>query len=360
MKKNATLWQATFCLLMAALTLSGCGKKSEKAWFHKDYLAVQMSKGDSWSIIDKDGKEVVVEEYPADAQISAVGDGVFWVKQGDTYQLYSIDSPKKPVTDEEFAHATDFQAGVAVVANPNQQIRIIDTKGRTVATLPKSIKRCHKFTQWGYARFKNTDNKEGIIDTKGNIVLKPEYEAADVAEGMMLTLKDKEEHKIQMLDMNGKTLGSIDSEKHPIHTYSGGMVIARSSDADDAHIAAFAAILRVAVAIRVPVHTLERIAHAVRRIDAGAVAQAQRGDRRTVRRRKGLPSRLNLPGVVCLLQALVIAVRPDADHLILLAVHKAGASALRTHQAIGNDILFIRQKFGIAHVHALPPHSSAM
>lgn len=227
-----------FCLMAAVLVLGSCGKKP-KQWFEKDYLAVQMSKGDSWSIIDKDGKEVVVEEYPADAQISAVNDGVFWVKQGDTYHLYSIDSPKKPVTDEEFAHATDFQVGVAVVANPNQQIRIIDTKGRTVATLPKSIKRCRKFEQWGYARIKNTDNKEGIIDTKGNIVLKPEYEAADVAEGMMLTLKDKEEHKIQMLDMNGKTQGSIDSEKHPIHVISGGLVIARNSDADDAHIAAF-------------------------------------------------------------------------------------------------------------------------
>ena len=226
--------------MVAALTLSSCAKESGKPWFQKEYLAVQMSKGDSWSIIDKDGKEVVKEEYPADARISNVYDGVYWVKQGDTYQLYSIDSPKTPLTNEEFAHATEFESGVAAVSNPNQQIRLIDTKGKTVATLPKSIKSCDKFTQWGYAAFSNTDNKVGVIDTKGNVVIKPEYEGIDIFLDMLLALKDKsDKSKVLILDMQGKKTGDFDAEKHPISIINDGLIIAKSSDADDAHIAAF-------------------------------------------------------------------------------------------------------------------------
>lgn len=239
MKKNVTLWQTTFCLMVAALVLGSCGKKSTRLWFQKDYLAVQMLKGDSWSIIDKDGKEVVKEEYPADASFSSVYDGVFWVKQGDTYQLYSIDSPKKPLVDEEFAHVTEFEAGRAAVTNPNEQIRLIDTKGKTVATLPKSIKRCFAFTQWGYARIINTDNKAGVIDIKGNVVLKPEYAAVDIYEDMLVIRKDGDDKKVQVLDMNGKKVGDFDFEMHPINEVSEGLFIAKSSDADDAHIAAF-------------------------------------------------------------------------------------------------------------------------
>ena len=233
-------WQLAGCLMVAALMLTGCGKKSGKAWFQKEYVAVQMSKGDSWSIIDKDGKEVVKEEYPADASISSVYDGVYWVKQGDTYQLYSIDSPKKPLTDEEFAHVTEFEAGVAAVSNPNQQIRLINTKGKTVVTLPKNIKRCYKFTQWGYTAFKNTEDKMGAIDTKGKIVVKPEYEELVVSADMIVALKDKSDKgKILILDMQGKKTGDFDMEKHPICTIWDGLIVAKSSDADDAHIAAF-------------------------------------------------------------------------------------------------------------------------
>ncbi|MBR1547173.1 MAG: WG repeat-containing protein [Prevotella sp.] len=236
--KSFKFWQYGCCMVVA-LCLCSCDKKGEKAWFHKEYLPVQMSSGDSWSIIDKDGKEVVKEEYPADASLSNVYEGVFWVKQGETYQLYSIDSPKKPVVDEEFAHVTAFKAGVAAVANPNQQIRLVDTKGKTVATLPKSIKRCYTFEQCGFARFVSTDNKEGVIDTKGSIVLTPEYFGVSIYDDMLVTLKNRDDKKIHILDMSGKKLCDFDTEKHPVISLSKGHVVAQNSDAADAHVAVF-------------------------------------------------------------------------------------------------------------------------
>lgn len=242
MKTNKTMkqWHLAICLLAAAFVFGSCEKNSTKLWLQKEYLAVQLSKGDAWSIIDKNGKVVIEEEYPADAIISNIYDGVFWVKQGDTYQLYSIDNPKKPVTDEEFAHVTEFEVGLAAVANPNQQIRIINTKGKTVFQLPKEIKRCNKYTQWGYATFENTDKKMGVIDEKGNIVVKPEYGLIEIEKDMLLTLKDKtDKRKVIILDMKGKKTGEFDLEKHPLISINDGMIIAKNSNADDAHIAAF-------------------------------------------------------------------------------------------------------------------------
>jgi hypothetical protein len=60
------------------------------------YMAVQLEKGDDWSIIDEDGNVVVKEEYDKDDIVSMVYENdVFWVKSNKKYNLYSIDSPKK-------------------------------------------------------------------------------------------------------------------------------------------------------------------------------------------------------------------------------------------------------------------------
>ena len=64
-----------------------------------------MYKGDNWSIIDKNGKEIVKDKYAPESQFShiSVSDGVYWVKQDDKWQLFSIDQPKKPLMDEVFS-----------------------------------------------------------------------------------------------------------------------------------------------------------------------------------------------------------------------------------------------------------------
>lgn len=220
-----------------AMLLSGCGKKS-KSGLNLDYLPVQMSKGDSWSIIDKNGEEVVKEEYPADSKLSTIRDGVYWVYSNEKYQLYSLDNPKKPVTDEEFATATGFHAGVAVVGNPNQQIRIVNAEGKTVATLGKDIKRCYEFTEDGYAIIRNTNDKEGIIDTKGNIVVAPAY--ADVQrpnEGLFLAKKDDDSKKVLILDMKGQKQGEIDTDKYYLlnEQFNESKIAVRAAGDTDAH-----------------------------------------------------------------------------------------------------------------------------
>ncbi|MBQ9637344.1 MAG: WG repeat-containing protein [Prevotella sp.] len=235
MKTNKNLWRATCCVAVAALMLSSCEKKKSDSYTDFDYMPVQMSKGDGWSIIDKDGKEVVKEEYPADAKLSLIYDGVYWVKQNDKYQLFNLKDPKKPLIDEEFTRVTTFRAGHAAVSNPNHPIRIINTKGETVATLQNTIKRCGYFSEEGYAVFMANNNKLGILDTRGKVVVKPDYDDMKdlVREGLILAKKSREDKKWLIIDMKGQKVGQVDEEKYYFLTNSfheGKLLVRNAND----------------------------------------------------------------------------------------------------------------------------------
>lgn len=213
-------WQQACCLVLSVMALSSCSKEQKPAT-EFNYFPVQMSKGDSWSIIDKDGKEIVKEEYPAEARLSVISDeGAYWVRINEKYQLYNLDDPKKPVIDEEFTRATRFEAGVALVSNPNQPIRIINAQGATVATLSKDISKCYKFSEDGYAVFVSSDNKGGVIDKQGKVVIKAEYAnmLSRTDGGVVLAQKNADDKKWLVLDMNGKKLGEINTEKYVLMT----------------------------------------------------------------------------------------------------------------------------------------------
>ena len=220
--------------LVATLLLAGCARK-EKNERNFEYMPVQMSNGEAWSIIDKDGKVVVKEEYPADAMLSPIYDGVYWVKSGDKYQLYNINNPKRPIIDEEFSRVTAFFSGVSVVSNSNSPIQIINTDGEFVRTLEKSIKRCYPFNESGYAIFMTIDNKEGVIDATGKIVVQPNYETLIGGNGYFLAQKKKGDIKFTILNSDGEKIGELDTEKYyPLNvSFNDGKLLVRNADDEE-------------------------------------------------------------------------------------------------------------------------------
>lgn len=219
-------------LAMASLLFS-CGGTKENV---VEYLAVQMEKGNDWSIIDADGDEVVKEEYSKDSRISSVYDGVYWVKSGDKWELYSLDNPKKAI-GEEYEYATDFHAGRAVVAAKGKPIKIIDTSGKVVKGLGKTVKVCCAFTEEGYAVFLNSDEKYGVLGKDGNAVIKAEYYYISpyISDGIVLAQKKEDDKKVLILDTTGKQRGKIDSNKYEpgITGYSEGKIVVTTTD--DSH-----------------------------------------------------------------------------------------------------------------------------
>ena len=198
------------CLLIVVFALNGCNKNNKNA-----LIPVQMTEGDYWSIIDENGKEVVKEEYPEDARISVVYNGVYWVRMDGKYQLYSIKSPKKPISDEEYTNATYFNAGVALASKPNSPICIIDTRGNCI-TLSKDIVICRGFTgEEGYAKFENQKGLKGVLNTKGKIVVEPRYEALGIpCDGLVIAKKEKSDKIAIVLNMQGKKQGEINLNKY--------------------------------------------------------------------------------------------------------------------------------------------------
>ena len=216
------------CVAMTTLLLSSCGESGEK---NIDYLAVRVSEDEGWSIIDKNGKVVVEDEYPKTSYISAVYDGVYWVETNGTFQLFSVDSPKKPVIDEEFTEVTEFQAGRAAVFVQGEPIRLIDTSGKTVATLGKNIKGCTKFSEDGVAAFVTSSGKFGVIDKDGKIVIKAEYDAAmPFGDGVVAALKNEKDKNVVMLDSKGKKLCTIKQKYLCLGGFSEGKILIVNSE----------------------------------------------------------------------------------------------------------------------------------
>lgn len=217
-------------IIVATLLFCSCGK--EKSGYNLEYLAVQMSKGDSWSIIDKDGNEVVKEEYPSDSKISEIHNGVYWVQSDSKYQLFNIENPKKPVVDEVFADVTPFYSGVAVVSNPNQPIQIIGKDGKIVATLGKDIKRCFSISKEGYGIFYNQEKKYGVINSNGQVIIPPAYSSIYCCnEGIILAQKSEDDNTLLILDMKGEKQGEIDTRKYEklFGNYSEGKLAVRNA-----------------------------------------------------------------------------------------------------------------------------------
>lgn len=233
MRKNIiNITLSIACLVIILLMLSGCDKSEDN---RLEYLAVQLSEGGRWSIIDKNGKMVAKDEYPADATISYIYDGVYWVKTGDKYQLYNVDNPKKPVTKEKFESVTTFfQTDRAAVSTQlGQPIRIINTKGKTIATLPQNVKSCYGFTRDGYAVFLNEDFHMGLINRDGKIAVPATFvNLVGVNEGVSLALKDYSDNKYLIIDTEGKQVGEFLSDRYsPVNgEFHDGKLIVRDAN----------------------------------------------------------------------------------------------------------------------------------
>ena len=77
-----------------------------------------------------------------------------------------------------YASATLFSGGLAIVSAPNEKLKIIDEKGATIAYLNdykgKQIEYAEQFSE-GLPAVETQDGLWGFIDTKGNIVIEPQF-----------------------------------------------------------------------------------------------------------------------------------------------------------------------------------------
>ena len=215
---------------LMVLALTACSGGSNENNLPKiDYLAVQLNKGDNWSIIDANGKVIVDEEYAPEDKMSLIfSDGVYWVKSNTDgkFRLFSIESPKTPLTGEEYEEVTAFSEGLAFVSHITEPIQMINSKGKVVRTLSDNV--CgiivahddvySKSFSDGMAVYEDKNGKFGFINTDGEIAIKASYNLVSHFSENLAIVRENDDYLI--IDKGGKKKGVIDADKYKILKFS--------------------------------------------------------------------------------------------------------------------------------------------
>ncbi len=170
MKKNYSLL-LTFSALAAASVLTGCGEKSPKV----TQLPFKTEQDGKWGFISTDGKVVLENEF-RNVPTYVTEDRFFVQNQDGFWEMYTA-SEKPERVGGELRYASVFSDGVAMVTPRDNPISIIDTKGNVKAELVefegKKVSWAGPFV--GGTAIVGCDSVQGVINTDGKAVVKPEF-----------------------------------------------------------------------------------------------------------------------------------------------------------------------------------------
>lgn len=211
-----------YLISLIAVVCVSCTNKEEQ---HVQYFSFQESENSLWGMISPAGEILFNEEFKEKPTI--VRDDRFMVRNADgLWEIYTAtEKPQKVGT--EYAYASMFNNGVALVSEKGKNISLIDTEGKTIKLLDKidgkSIESVEHFSE-GYAVFKN-EKYYGVIDQKGNKVINADYlKIYNCSDGKFIALNKKYEKEVKkdsaanlkfdVLDTSGKVVFSLSSNKY--------------------------------------------------------------------------------------------------------------------------------------------------
>ena len=218
MKKITFVFAVLTAMLFASCSKTENGKV--------EYIPFQETADGQWGMISLDGKILFTEEFKTKPTV--VRDGRFFVRTKEgLWEMYdATNKPKKIGTD--YAHASGFRNGVALVAEKNKPVSIIDTEGKTKKILDKIegkvVDGVRSFEE-GYAVFMTVDSLFGVINQSGDCVIKPEYtELNDCGDGKFIGINKKYEAdlkkgkkdkvKLSVVNTSGKVLYEFMASKY--------------------------------------------------------------------------------------------------------------------------------------------------
>lgn len=222
MKKNTKSLFALLSLCGACVLASCSGSGADKV----EAFAFQETSDGQWGMIGMDGKVLFEEEFKN--QPTVVRDGRFFVytKEGVWEMYEATEKPKRIGGD--YAHASGFHNGRALVAEKDKPVSIINTDGKEVKLLDKidekEVHGVRAFSQ-GYAVFMTTDSLWGAIDDDGKCVVKPEYvKLNDCGDGKFIGVSKKykkawqegneKKVKFSVVNTSGKELFTFAGDKY--------------------------------------------------------------------------------------------------------------------------------------------------
>ena len=213
----------TIIITAIALILCSCNKEDGKV---VEYVPFQETDGGQWGMISPSGEVLYTEEFK-NAPTLAI-EGRFMVKnEKGLWEIYTAEKKPQKVGNE-YAYATSFHNGRALVSERNDYIKIIDTDGKEIKKLDKIgnklIDAVGAFSE-GYSVYQ-TGNVYGTINENGKEIIKPDYLVLyPCSDGKFIGVNKKHEKEFNkkegkrkliydVLDKDGKILFSINTEKY--------------------------------------------------------------------------------------------------------------------------------------------------
>ena len=210
-----------FVISMLGL-LTSCGGGSNQKGLTADYIPFKMDKEDNWGLMDKNFKPLFSDEF--EGKISPAYDGVFSVQTEDRYALYKAEEKPSLIAGcDDLLYAGIMSEGVIPIVKENSRITYVDKSGKEKFTLmphngKEIIEVMPSFT-YGKAVIKTEDNKQGVINSSGKVIVEPKYDAVEIRDGFMLAMnyekteENKEQTNIILLDNSGKEVKTFKDRK---------------------------------------------------------------------------------------------------------------------------------------------------
>ena len=229
MKRLNFFYCAVFALLCAILP--GCSNSGNTADLI-DLLPVQTEEDGKWSFVDRDGKIKYEDEFKEAP--SCVVNGVFSVSEKDGYTLYKAESKPTPIKNCEGLKAAGYLSdGLIPIVRDKSRITLIDDSGQDKFTLQpvkgKEIVSCAGGYSDGMLKFEIEGGEIGFVNTTGEPVVKPIYEAAsDFSDGRAVVKKDD---TFSIIDKKGNTVLKLKKDWTPRSLFAHGVIAVE--DAND-------------------------------------------------------------------------------------------------------------------------------
>lgn len=209
-------------LVSAMVMMTSCGGGSNQKGLTADYIPFKMDKEDNWGLMDKNFKPLFSDEF--EGKISPAYDGVFSVQTEDRYALYKAEEKPSVIAGcDDLLYAGIMSEGVIPIVKENSRITYVDKSGKEKFTLMphngKEIIEVEPCFTYGKAVIKTEDNKQGVINSSGKVIIEPKYDAVEIRDGFMLAMnyekteENKEQTNIILLDNSGKEVKTFKDRK---------------------------------------------------------------------------------------------------------------------------------------------------
>lgn len=203
-------------------------------------IPVKLDKDSHWSMINQDGQ--IVYEDAFKERPTLCYNGVFSVEEGDGITVYTDEDENNPQVlgeCENLKCAGFMQRGLMPITFPNERISIIDKNGKKKFELKpyegKEIIRCNPgYSTDGLLCVELADGKRGFVDTKGEMVIKPQYDIVyNYYNGIAIVGIDKSDggRQYSLIDSKGETLLKLKDSYDDIEPFiMGKSIIVKQGD----------------------------------------------------------------------------------------------------------------------------------